>query len=59
MEVRRPEVELAYTTATAAQDQSQVCDLHCSFWQHQILNPLTRARDQTHILMDTARVRYR
>ena len=27
--------------------------------QHQILNPLSRARDQTYILMDTSQVYYR
>ena len=44
----------AYTTAT--QDPSCVCDLHCSSWQRQILNPLSKARDQTHNLMDTSQV---
>ena len=42
----------AYTTATAKPDQSYVCDLHHSFWQHQIFNPLSEARDQICILMD-------
>ena len=56
MEVPRLEVELelqllAYTTATATQDLSHVCDLHRSSWQHQILNPLSEARDQTRNLM--------
>ena len=32
---------------------SHIFDLHCSLRQHQILNPLSEARDQTHILMDT------
>ena len=40
--------------ATATQDPSCVCNLHCSSQQCQILNPLTRARDRTHILMDTS-----
>ena len=31
-------------------------DLCRSLWQHQILDPLSEARDQTHILMDTSRV---
>ena len=35
----------AYTTATAAQDPSHVCDLHHSSWQHQVLNPRGEARD--------------
>ena len=45
---------LAYTTTTAMQDPSHVCD-HSS-WQHQILNPLNEARDGTCILMDTSQV---
>ena len=32
-------------------------DLHHSSQQHRILNPLSEARDLTHILMDTSRVR--
>jgi len=36
---------LAYTTATARPDPSRVCDLHHSSQQHQILNPLSEARD--------------
>ena len=59
MEVHRLWVELelqlpAYTTATAIQDLSHVCSLHHSSWQCWILNPLSEARDQTHILMDTS-----
>ena len=55
MEVPRLRVESelqmpAYTTATATPDPSFVCDLHHSSWQHWILNPLSKARDQTHIL---------
>ena len=34
-----------YTTATATQDPSCVCDLHHSSQQHWILNPLSKARD--------------
>ena len=34
----------------------QICDLHHSSWQCQILNPLSGARDWTHVLMDTSRV---
>ena len=44
----------AYTTATATQDPSHVFDLHHSSWQHWILNPLSKARDRTHVLMDTS-----
>ena len=49
---------LTCTTDTATQGRSCVCDLHHSSWQHQTLNPLNKARDQTRILMDTSRVRY-
>ena len=42
----------AYPTATATHDLSHICDLHHSSWHHQILNPLSEARDQTCILMD-------
>ena len=52
MEVPRLEVELgpqppAHATATAMPDPSHICDLHCSLWRHQILNPLSKARDQS------------
>ena len=43
---------LATATATAMWDPSHVCDLHHSSQQRQIPNPLSEARDQTHILMD-------
>ena len=41
----------AYTTATAMQDPSHVCDLHSSSQQYQILNPRSEARDRTRNLM--------
>ena len=47
---------LAYTTATATWDPRHIYDLHCSPWQCQILNPLSGARHQTCILMDTSQV---
>ena len=59
MEVPRLGVESelqppAYTTATAMLDPSRVCNLHHSSQQHQIFNPLNKARDQTHILTDAS-----
>ena len=42
---------LAYTTAIAMPDPSRICNLHHSPWQHQILNPLSEARDQNCNLM--------
>ena len=40
-----------YTTATATQDLSCIFSLHHSSWQCWILNPLSKARDQTCKLM--------
>ena len=48
----------SYATATAKQDSSHVCDLHCSSQQRQILKTLSGARDGTLALMDTSRVRF-
>ena len=61
MEVPRLGVESklklpAYSTAIATWDLSRVCDLHHSSRQHQILNPLSEARDQTYVLMDTSQI---
>ena len=46
-----------YTTATATPDLSCSWDLHHSSRQRQILNPLTKARDQTCVLTDTSQIR--
>ena len=43
---------LAYASATATRDPSCICNLRHSSWQHQNLNPLSKARDQTCVLMD-------
>ena len=61
MEVPRLGVELelqllAFTTATATTDLSHICDPHHSSRQRRIPNPLSEAKDQTRILMDTNRV---
>ena len=61
MEVSRLGVESelqlpAYTTATVAQNQSRICDLHHSSKQCWNLNALSKARDQTLILVDTSKV---
>ena len=49
---------LAHVTARAMQNPSHICNLHHSSQQYQIINPLTEARDQTHIFMDTSQVHY-
>ena len=61
MEVPRLGVESelqlpAYTTVTATPNPSHICDLHHCLRQHWILKPLSGARDETRILMDTSRV---
>ena len=43
LELRLP----AYTTATAMQDPSPICDLYHSSRQRQILNPLSETKDRT------------
>ena len=45
----------AYATAraTAVVDLSLICNVYHSLRQCQILNPLSKARDRTHILTDT------
>ena len=40
------------TTVTAMLDPSCICDLHHSSLQCWILNPLSKARDRTQVLMD-------
>ena len=49
---------LAYNTAMAMPDLSYICNLHCNLWQHQILNPLSEARDRTCVLKDTSQIRF-
>ena len=45
-----------YATATAMPDPSRVCDLCCSSQPCQTFNPLSQARDGTHVLLDTSLV---
>ena len=63
LEVARLGVELelqvlayATATATAMHGPSCICNLCPSLRQCWILNPLSEARDQTHILVDTSQV---
>ena len=47
---------LAYSTATALLDANCIFDLHHSSWNTGSFNPLRKARDQTHILLDTSQI---
>ena len=49
---------LACAAAAAMPALSHVCNLYHSSGQHQILNPMGKARDQTCILMYTSRVHF-
>ena len=54
-----PKLQLpACTTATATRDLSSVCNLYQSSQQHRIPNPLSEARDQTRVLLDTSQVHF-
>ena len=57
MEVPRLGMELelhlpAYATATATPHLSHICDVYHRSRQCRFLNPLSEARDRTHILTD-------
>ena len=57
--VVKSELQLpAYSTAAATWDPSNICDLHHSSWQFWVLNPLSKARDWTHIIMNISWVYY-
>ena len=63
MEVPRLGVEselqlLAYTAAIAMQDLSCVCSLHQTSQQLWILNPLSKARDPTWVLIDASQIHF-
>ena len=63
MEVPRLGIKLelqlmAYTTATATRDLNCIGDVHHSSWQHQILNPLSGAKDGTHNLTVPSWIRF-
>ena len=49
----------AYTTATATRDPSHICELHHSSRQCRMPSPLSEARDQTCLLMDTSGSHFR
>ena len=45
----------AYTTARAPWNPNRVYDLHHSSQHRQVINPLSKARDQICVLTDTSR----
>ena len=47
-----------YSTVTATQDPSCICNLHHSSRQCQIPDPLSKAKDQNCGLMDTSQIRF-
>ena len=49
----KSELQLSANT-TATPDLSRVCEEHHGSWQCRILNPMSEARDQTCILMNTS-----
>ena len=50
---------LAHATATAMRDPRCACDLHHSSRQRRILNPLSKVRDRTCVLMDASWIHFR
>ena len=63
MEIPRLRVKLelqlqAYQEPQQHEDPSHVCNLHHSSWQCQIPDPLSKARDQSHILMNTSQIHF-
>ena len=48
----------AYATATGMRELGHICNLHHSSRQRQIPDPLNRARDGTHILMNISQAHY-
>ena len=48
---------LYHSHSNATRDPSQICHLHYSSWKCQILNPLSKDRDPTGVLMDASWVR--
>ena len=51
-------IDAAFTTATAMWDLRCSCDVHHSSQQCWILTPLSKARDRTHIFMDTSQIHF-
>ena len=49
---------LVCTVATGTPDPIRICNLHHNSWHRQILNPLSKARDQTCVLRDTSQIRF-
>ena len=48
----------ACATAAGTRDPSCICKLHCSSQLCQILNPVSKARNQTYVLRNTSRIHF-
>ena len=51
-DLQLPACSTATATQVLSQDPGRLCNLYCRSRQHQILYPLSEARDWTHIIMD-------
>ena len=47
------ELQPGYATPMVTEDPSHICDLRQSLQKYRLLNPLRKARNQTHILRET------
>ena len=52
----RSELQVQAYATTTTPDPSCICDLHHNLQQCHILNPVSKARDQTRTVMDTSQV---
>ena len=48
-----------YTTVMAILDLSHICNLYGDLQQRHILHPLSKAGNQTRVVMDTSQICYR
>ena len=58
LEVKSEFYSLAYASATAMPNLICICKLHHSSGKYQILNPLSKARDQTCVFMVTSQIHF-
>ena len=55
-QIRAVAAGLRHSHATATPDPCCVCNLYHSSQQHWILNPMSKARDRTYVVMDTSQI---